>query len=833
MNSEAGQITVTATPVALFGKRSGSSDYEWLTEPVGIPESLVNLAVFLSSAADIPIAVVHSGDPPWIVRSFTGGLDYAHRPVVTTEILRLTDAVSSPEDLLLLASATLRLPGNPSPAILTIASGALVAQPIPPSDEQERHARIGAPLSVSAQAALYIARERSWRYDGFCYARSPGVRWDGELAKYLCINIGPAVLTSRDEDLLHVANNIPSEEWPLLQRLSRSELRDVLEWMGRAESTPLPAASEGVLAWLVKRQRSRNDGNLREIVHAVSEAIGGINASHRVVRAVAAELPADVRSTFLALAAGERATFIEKHVEYLARAGYLQLLGPEHLFTWTAYACASKAVADAAIELLTRSGFSPQQAAFVLDVEAQSPSDDIDVSSAVEALDLAAAFHLPEPVRRLRALFRTVGIHDYQTLVDARSSLGSYARTIIEAATEEHAFRVDIDEDLEIILALRSLLTSPSDAVLSLTQSMLLTDTASARRFFSSHAAAAGISSETAALVDARLGGQPTAALPSVRELERLRRADLVRAQDVNLVQADHATTRAVAALWPETGAFGSLLDGRWTGVPRLPSSWLSAARRFLKPRDLTTIAGELAPEQIDDFLGWICDVHGLDRDLVVGMSSGEASLVAGRDASGVGEWLGVIFPEIGREGAGAALVHLVRSGIAQGNAALARQIVSPLVPAASKATDEWLVHALCGLGPMPLLKNVTPRLVAQLAPHIDAVELIDALVLCEGVEAAHDADVIAAVCGRIEQTGVSCPLRGYSEAQLHRVPLLMTKLSQLPGWETVTGHAESRRRLAIRALDRLGLTAEDINRMVSDRPDPPRPPLRSPEEGE
>jgi hypothetical protein len=816
MNSDPAQTTVMAEAVALFGKRSGASDYEWLTGPTDVPEHLVRLAARISSATDIPVAIAESSDRPWIVRSFTGGVDYAHRPVVNTEILRLTSAFPLPEHLLLLASATLRLPASPSMSLVPITIGALTAQPVPPSDDQERHARVGAALSVSPPAALFIAREGPWRYDGFCYARSSGVRWDPELARYLCINVAPPFLTNRDEALLRAADAIPADEWPLLQRLSRTELQDVLLWMGGTESKPLPAASDDVLAWLVKRSSSKTRGGVQETIRAVTSAIGDNDAAPRVLSAVAAELPDDVRATFFALMTGDEERGSVAHLEHLSRAGYLDLLPAQRRHLWMRHAASSQVLADAALDHLTRYGFSPQQAAFLLDLPMHH-GDSTEVSGLIDALRRAAPIGLPEPVRRLRDLFRNIGLHDFQTLCDERAFLLPWARRIIDAATEEQQpFHAETDEDRDIVLTLRALLTSKADALLGVTQSIVLTgDLALARRFFSSRAAAAEISVECEALVAARLGGPPAAVLPSIKEIERLKRADLVRAEDLDLRHADRATTRALATLWPETTPFGLLLEDRWTRAPHLPAAWLPAARKFLKPKDLMAVAASLSPEQSDEFLGWICQVHGLDFDLVTGLREGDASLVAGRDVARLGEWLGIIFPETDRHGEGATLAHLVGSRIAQGDAKLARQIVSAFVPAASRATDEWLVYVLCGRGPMPVLKNVAPRMVAQLVSHLDAVELIDALVLADGVEAANDPDVIAAVCRRVEQIGASCPQRGYSEAQAQRAPLLMARLSQLPGWETVTGPPESRRRIATRTLHILGLTAEDLVRMV------------------
>jgi hypothetical protein len=818
MNSDPAQTTVMAEPVALFGKRSGASDYEWLTEPTDVPAHLVRLAARISSATDIPVAIAESSDRPWIVRSFTGGVDYAHRPVVNTEILRLTSAFPLPEHLLLLASATLRLPATPSTSLVPITIGALTAQPVPPSDDQERHARVGAALSVSPPTALFIAREGPWRYDGFCYARSSGVRWDPELARYLCINVAPPFLTNRDEALLRTANAIPADEWPLLQRLSRTDLQDVLLWIEGAESKPLPAASDDVLAWLVKRSSSRARGGVQETIRTVASAIDENDAASRVLNMVAAELPDDVRTAFFALMSGDEDSGSVAQLEHLAGAGYLDLLPAKSTHLWMRHASSSPILADAALEHLTRHGLLPQQAIFLLDLPIHH-DDPIDVSDLIDAFRRAAPIGLPEPVRRLRALFRKIGLHDFQTLCDERASLLPWARRIIGAATEEQQpFYADTDDDRDIVLTLRALLTSKADALLGVTQSIVLTgDLALAQRFFSTRAASAGISPECEAVVAARLGGPPSAALPSIREIERLKRADLVRAEDLDLRYADRATTRALATLWPETNAFGALLEGRWTRAPHLPEAWLPTARRILKPKDLMTVAASLSPEQTDEFLGWICQVHGLDFDLVTALRRGDAAFVGGRDVACLGEWLGVIFPETDSQSEGAILSHLIGSRIAQGNAKLARQIVSTFVPAASRATDEWLVHVLCGRGPMPLLKNVAPRMVAQLASHLDAVELIDALLLADGVEAAHDPDVIAAVCRRVEQIGASCPQRGYSEAQAQRAPLLMVKLSQLPGWETVTGAPESRRRIATRALHVLGLTAEDLVRIVNE----------------
>jgi len=96
---------------ARFGKRTGVTDYEWLTTNESVPKELLNLCGPLvqacASATTLAAVLADIGGRTWLIRTYHQGADAADRPIVGLEAAEATAASLTPENMLGLVATSI------------------------------------------------------------------------------------------------------------------------------------------------------------------------------------------------------------------------------------------------------------------------------------------------------------------------------------------------------------------------------------------------------------------------------------------------------------------------------------------------------------------------------------------------------------------------------------------------------------------------------------------------------------------------------------------------------------------------------------------------------
>src|SRR5437868_3515906 len=92
-------LRIELSPLALFGKRDGASDYAWLHGREELSSDLASLCETLAAWPDTPVSLTESRDElTSLVRSFRNGVDSVYRPIMAVEVLCVREpSVLSPE----------------------------------------------------------------------------------------------------------------------------------------------------------------------------------------------------------------------------------------------------------------------------------------------------------------------------------------------------------------------------------------------------------------------------------------------------------------------------------------------------------------------------------------------------------------------------------------------------------------------------------------------------------------------------------------------------------------------------------------------------------------
>ena len=114
-------------------------------------------------------------------------------------------------------------------------------------------------------------------------------------------------------------------------------------------------------------------------------------------------------------------------------------------------------------------------------------------------------------------------------------------------------------------------------------------------------------------------------------------------------------------------------------------------------------------------------------------------------------------------------------------------QETARLLPELLEAEQEFVVHALCRVGPVPPLLLVRPGLFLALSPRCDPLELLDAWMRCPAAHLDRAPGLPDRMAELLAAAGSAPPERGFTHAQRRRHAPLCAVVATLPGWECLS----------------------------------------------
>jgi hypothetical protein len=315
-----------------------------------------------------------------------------------------------------------------------------------------------------------------------------------------------------------------------------------------------------------------------------------------------------------------------------------------------------------------------------------------------------------------------------------------------------------------------------------------------------------------AAVLAARLNGDPPVEVDSARDLEAFARSGLLRPCDV-VPRGELGSILELAALWGETEPLAAMLRGepRLPPAESCPAGWRAPLKQVLSHgRAAAWLAGWQGHDLPAARL-WLCGV--LDLPEPVRCLAGEPE--RGEAPRGVVisqlDWLATLW----RSDAVARRLELI-SRLAErdwlaGQDRLAARFAAALLPGTEAELRELCVHVLTRRGPLPAVGRIAPDRLAALLPAIDPLPLLDLLFASRGPSPAADPSLLDALVERVRLSGVTCPPHGYTAAQLERQAPLAHRLARLPGWKGCAIDLETRRQIARDVLRDLDLACSQF----------------------
>lgn len=734
--------SVTARPVTIFGKRSPDRDYEWLGGRGAMPERIYSACeqvVRTSNETGALLSLVSEvEEETFLARTFRQGIDGAYRPILGLEVLRV-DGELAPRDWPALARAALD-----ERTLETAGSGEAISVELPASRSAgERldggvldRIRLGLPVSVDTpEAARAILTEHPDRYQGVVFAlRMRGgmpVPWRPELTPFLAIQCGQPVLGPEEEESLRLLERRrPSaEEWSQLSRVAPERVRRALRWALSPEENELPLESteDSLIPWLVTFRRATAEGG--ELLELLQRDLAGAPLGLSILDEAFPDLSPAARAALADGAdpsEGSSAEIDLPVLEELAARGLLGQGSPLSPRRWVHRARDSREVASAALALLRCCGIGEEWARVLLQL-----------SSRRDAREVAE----PDPG-------------------DLVLALGAWAR--IYSAPDTLALCAEL---------LRRGWSTAVRAVLDAEERRDLPPLPPFAR----------------EVLRARVDGAPPPRVRSVKEVRPLVLQGLIGPGDVVPGEKDEELA-AVADLWPETQPLAAVLRSAGGIPPRssCPDVWLPSLRRALPPERAEAWLSRLGPSEVPVARGWLCQIHELPASVMGLFTLERPRRIDGATLRPVLPWVAALAGPADTDERIELLSRLARSRALEREDRQAADLVEELLPDADWEIKELAVHLLSRTGPLPPLSTIRPEVVAALAPSMDPIGLVNALVAGPNSTATASPQLADAVFLRVQMAGVSCPSHGYTAAQITRHPALVARLSKLEGWKTL-----------------------------------------------
>jgi hypothetical protein len=313
-------------------------------------------------------------------------------------------------------------------------------------------------------------------------------------------------------------------------------------------------------------------------------------------------------------------------------------------------------------------------------------------------------------------------------------------------------------------------------------------------------------------IVRVRLGEREPVPITDVAHLRPLVEARLARPEDVVPPSGSEALA-AAAELWPQTAFLASVLRGEGPVPPETstPSGWRSALREALTTGTALRWLTRLDRKALPAARSWIAETLGLPAALPK-LFDGEAPSQS--DAEELWRhlpWIETFSRAGDPEDLPELLVILIRAQIASDDDVLAEEIVLCLFPGAGEELRALAVHLLSGMGPMPLLSQISPEVLSRLVPVMPVLPLVDALFASPERALTRSPALTEAVYVHVKESAEACPMRRYTQAQIGRHAPLARRLAELSEWERVSPDRTVLLRLTRREVRRLGLSVSEL----------------------
>ncbi len=826
---------------ARFGKRSGLTDYEWLTAVDSAPKELLPVCEPLvqacASANTLAAIIARGASRIWLIRTYHQGLDAADRPIVGLEVAEAAAESLTPENMLGLAatsinSAAQKQARERASFSLTIPPISVSGDPAPPEPRLQARARLGLPIGVSVKDALFLTRAEEWRYQGICFFNRETEHRRGT-DPFLCVNVGLPELAEDDEKLLEaVLKRPPSrEEWAQLNRVDPIRVRAALRWAASPDEMPAPFTGEddGLISWLIAFRGARHRGP--DLLLRLRQDLHSIRLPFNLVKRITAELSPETAQRLTGWLNGNREDLTPRMLDELARASYLDNEALFPIRYWIHFLPRSNALAKSALKRFTDRGIAAEAAGFVLDLADNGAP--VNLPPGLEqAAQTAVELNCPPPRRALsRALkanpdriaqdqlLRICSLYGEQIETAARLTLKGEVpkpgtltiKQLAEAIENSTAVNQTF---LKTLAELRQTgREKEAEELFRLAQGQEITGLRFDNRTYDALAA--------------NLKLDPPLSLPPLDELRALAQAGLAEPEDIVLNAEDCELLAPVASLWPRSSALASLLSGAEpsgslgsTDSFSAPETWLPAVQESLTPNVVSRLLNVADSQVRQNIRKQVSILLGFDADLAEALC-GYGPLPSMPDSAGIAELLQYLPVFIEREPRARrlqALTHCAEPPLAKGNEPLGERLARALLPEENASGRELALYTLTRRGSPPRPEGVAADLLIACVPALDIVELVDELFACERSELTQNERLIEAVVNQLKQTGARPPERGYNTFQRSRHFLLTENLAAVPGWESLSPDINVKRRRALAYLEQLGLSVRDLS-------DPPSPP--------
>jgi hypothetical protein len=800
--------------IAAFAKADANHDYEWSSSREAVPPAVFDLCKGLARTANdkrvVVAAAVSLPEGVFLARAFLQGFDGSYRPSYGLEVaaVRLSGPLE-PELLLGVAWLATRKPWaerSSTEKDLRLELPAFDEQPAAGHEAAALRARLGLPVSAGSIAeALWLLRRRPYRFGGVVCApklRGDALPWNRELVHLLAVHFGEVELDADERFLLaRVESRQPTEEeWQCLDLLATSRVRGLLAWGATGEG-PFPAPHDTVAAaWLVAFRRSTARG-ARLLVQLRAD-LGVTSLARTVLARACAELSPAALTVLAACEAGECTEAAPDVLAELAAAGLLAAGSPLPHRAWLGTAAATPELAAAGSALLREQGLGGEAASWLLGGCPPPPAPTLE--QALAALDVARTLGLPvRPAALwevLDLLAPPIRLERLEAVAEVFSPIGPAVCAFLRTGTLAPAAPLG-GADLVRAARVRARLTGAQDTPAILLE-LLGQDRAEEARAILV-AAQSGelprLPATLAAILAARLAGDPPVEVDSARALMAFARSGLVRPSDV-MPRDDEGSILELAALWPETEPLAALLRGeaRLPPAASCPAGWRAPLQRVMNQG---RVASWLAGWRDGDLRAarlWLCDQLELPnavRFLADDAEGGEAPERA--DVVSALDWLAALWRTDAVANRIELIARLAARGWLAGQDRLAARFSSLLLPGSEGDLQDLCIHVLSRRGPLPAVWSVAPDHLAALLPAIDPRPVLDSLFVSRRRCLAGNSPLLEALVERVRQSGAAGPTHGYTAAQLERQAPLAGRLARLPGWESCAIDLEARRRIA------------------------------------